>query len=50
MRNLAQLRTGIIEVELERNGGEAVKILRKQYERMRGMLGDDMPNVERCTL
>lgn len=40
-KNLAQLRTGIKELEKSGGGGEAVALLKNQYERMRGMLGDD---------
>jgi len=40
-RNLKQLRAGILSLE-ERDGpSEAVRLLKSQYERMRGMLGRD---------
>ncbi|KAJ3846803.1 syntaxin-like protein [Lentinula lateritia] len=50
--NLASLRNGILELEaVSRTAGsqsqvEAVKLLRKQYERMRGMLLVDSQGVE----
>ncbi|KAF6752831.1 soluble N-ethylmaleimide-sensitive factor attachment protein receptor [Ephemerocybe angulata] len=48
-KNLAQLRAGIKEMEEKGSGGEAAGLLRNQYERMRGMLGDeasDVPSIE----
>lgn len=46
-RNLEQLRSGILALEAKDGQSEAVKLLRNQYERMRGMLGGE-GNVERC--
>lgn len=53
-RNLKQLKAGILALEEKEkgNGGteagaEAVRLLKSQYERMRGMLGVDVPGVER---
>ncbi|KAI0090664.1 hypothetical protein BDY19DRAFT_992093 [Irpex rosettiformis] len=40
-RNLQQLRTGILDLEAKEGRTEAVKLLRSQYERMRGMLGPE---------
>ncbi|KAJ3809425.1 hypothetical protein F5876DRAFT_43859 [Lentinula aff. lateritia] len=55
--NLASLRNGILELEaVSRTAGgsqsqvEAVKLLRKQYERMRGMLLVDSQGVEKPDL
>ncbi|EPQ51613.1 hypothetical protein GLOTRDRAFT_123164 [Gloeophyllum trabeum ATCC 11539] len=46
-RNLNQLRNGILELEKNEGGRtEAVRLLRSQYERMRGMLGEDAAGVE----
>jgi len=39
-RNLRQLHAGILELEREEAGNEAVVLLANQYERMRGMLGE----------
>ncbi|KAJ3540799.1 hypothetical protein NMY22_g4152 [Coprinellus aureogranulatus] len=44
-KNLAQLRTGIKELERSGDGGEAVALLKNQYERMRGMLGNDANGI-----
>ncbi|KAF5366553.1 hypothetical protein D9758_008991 [Tetrapyrgos nigripes] len=41
-KNMAQLRKGILEMEEKDGRTEAVKLLRSQYERMRGML----PGIE----
>ena len=38
-RNLKQLRVGVLELESKDGKTEASKLLRGQYERMRGMLG-----------
>ncbi len=38
-RNLQQLRTGITDLEEKEGNIEAVRLLKSQYERMRGMLG-----------
>ena len=38
-RNLQQLRTGIVDLEQKEGNIEAVRLLKSQYERMRGMLG-----------
>lgn len=40
-RNLNQLRTGILELESKEGVSEASRLLKSQYERMRGMLGSD---------
>ncbi|KAK7691456.1 hypothetical protein QCA50_004855 [Cerrena zonata] len=40
-RNLNQLRLGIVELEEKGGNPEAVKLLKGQYERMRGMLGPE---------
>jgi hypothetical protein len=40
-RNLAQLRSGIIELESSGEHSEAVELLRNQHVRMRGMVGSD---------
>ncbi|GJE98218.1 SNARE motif of SYN8 domain-containing protein [Phanerochaete sordida] len=40
-RNLGQLRTGVLALEDAEGSTEAVRLLRSQYERMRGMLGPD---------
>ncbi|KAL1693982.1 hypothetical protein GGG16DRAFT_48053 [Schizophyllum commune] len=40
-KNLQQLRDGIRALEAKDGRTEAVSLLRNQYERMRGMLGDD---------
>ncbi|KAI0075615.1 hypothetical protein K474DRAFT_1685244 [Panus rudis PR-1116 ss-1] len=40
-RNLNQLRSGILELEGKDGPSEAVRLLKSQYERMRGMLGDE---------
>ncbi|KXN85651.1 Syntaxin-52 [Leucoagaricus sp. SymC.cos] len=47
-KNLQQLRSGILEMEEKDGRTEAIALLRGQYERMRGMLGDnpDGINVE----
>lgn len=47
-RNLNQLRKGILELESPINGtgaAEAAGLLRNQYGRMRGMLGDDAESL-----
>lgn len=40
-RNLNQLRTGVLELEEKDGNTEAVRLLKSQYERMRGMLGHE---------
>ncbi|KAG6875049.1 hypothetical protein C0993_011060, partial [Termitomyces sp. T159_Od127] len=47
-KNLTRLREGILELErMEgRTNTEATRLLRTQYERMRGMLGDESGTVE----
>jgi syntaxin 8 len=50
IRNLGQLRAGILELEEKDGKSEAVELLRNQYERMRGMLGRDGLGVERWAL
>ncbi|EKM53295.1 uncharacterized protein PHACADRAFT_210994 [Phanerochaete carnosa HHB-10118-sp] len=40
-RNLNQLRTGAFELEEKEGDSEAVRLLKSQYERMRGMLGPE---------
>lgn len=40
-RNLNQLRSGVLELEEKGGNPEAVKLLKSQYERMRGMLGPE---------
>jgi len=45
-KNLNRLRTGILELEAKEGRTEAVTLLRSQYERMRGMLGDDSAEIE----
>jgi len=40
-RNLNQLRSGILELESKEGPSEATRLLKSQYERMRGMLGAD---------
>ena len=40
-RNLAQLRSGILELESTGDHNEAVVLLRNQHVRMRGMVGSD---------
>ena len=49
-RNLQQLRTGIVDLEEKEGNIEAVRLLKSQYERMRGMLGAeaDVAGVPRC--
>lgn len=45
-KNLAALRSGIKEMEAKEGGrSEAAVLLRNQYERMRGMLGDDAEGI-----
>ncbi|KLO18253.1 hypothetical protein SCHPADRAFT_899863 [Schizopora paradoxa] len=52
LRNLNNLRSGILEFERSpqqggnRDSKEACRLLRSQFERMRGMLGDDGDAVE----
>ena len=50
-RNLNQLRSGIIALEQDQLSGrqeskEACRLLRSQFDRMRGMLGEDSVDVE----
>ncbi|KAG5635205.1 hypothetical protein H0H81_012055 [Sphagnurus paluster] len=48
-KNLARLRAGILEMEAQEGRSEAVGLLRSQYARMRGMLGEDgagIPSLE----
>ena len=40
-RNLNQLRTGVLDLEEKEGSTEAVRLLKSQYERMRGMLGPE---------
>jgi hypothetical protein len=40
-RNLNQLRTGVLDLEEKEGSTEAVRLLKSQYERMRGMLGSE---------
>lgn len=40
-RNLKQLRAGIVKLEEKEGASEAVRLLKSQYERMRGMLGGE---------
>ncbi|KAI0037124.1 hypothetical protein K488DRAFT_75466 [Vararia minispora EC-137] len=44
-RNLALLREGILDLEAKEGRTEALTLLRSQYGRMRGMLGDDAGRV-----
>ena len=46
VKNLAQLRAGVVELEANEGRTEATALLRSQFERMRSMLGDE-GNVER---
>ncbi|KAI1798254.1 hypothetical protein LXA43DRAFT_979501 [Ganoderma leucocontextum] len=50
VKNLQQLRAGILELEEKEGPSEATKLLRTQHERMRGMLGGDPDamGVQRC--
>ena len=50
VKNLQQLRAGILELEEKEGVSEATKLLRTQHERMRGMLGGeaDALGVQRC--
>ena len=41
IKNLTQLRAGILELEANEGRTEAVALLRSQFERMRSMLGDE---------
>ncbi|TCD67624.1 hypothetical protein EIP91_012189 [Steccherinum ochraceum] len=45
-RNLKQLRSGILALEEKEGASEAVRLLKSQYERMRGMLGAEGSGVE----
>lgn len=49
-RNLTQLRAGVLELEAKEGSTEAVRLLKSQFERMRGMLGPDADaaGVPRC--
>jgi hypothetical protein len=49
-RNLQQLRTGVLDLEAKEGRTEAVKLLRSQYERMRGMLGEAGESIQRWVL
>ena len=51
-KNLAQLRSGILELEEKDGPTEASRLLRTQHERMCGMLGPDADSmgVQRCVL
>ncbi|TFY56295.1 hypothetical protein EVG20_g8984 [Dentipellis fragilis] len=40
-RNMKQLRKGILDLETKEGRSQAVTLLRSQYDRMRGMLGED---------
>ncbi|KIY52194.1 hypothetical protein FISHEDRAFT_35906 [Fistulina hepatica ATCC 64428] len=42
IRNLSQLKDGILALEANEGPSEAVGLLRNQYQRMRGMLGPDV--------
>ena len=48
-RNLNQLRNGILDLEEKEGPSEAVRLLKSQFERMRGMLGEeaDIAGVQR---
>ena len=50
VKNLDQLRIGILELEEKEGPSEATRLLRTQHERMRGMLGAeaDSLGVQRC--
>ncbi|KAI0701730.1 hypothetical protein C8Q76DRAFT_633699 [Earliella scabrosa] len=50
VKNLQQLRTGILDLEETEGPSEATRLLRAQHERMRGMLGADAESmgVQRC--
>ena len=50
IKNLDQLRIGILELEEKEGPSEAARLLRTQHERMRGMLGAeaDSLGVQRC--
>ncbi|KAI0696777.1 hypothetical protein C8T65DRAFT_641504 [Cerioporus squamosus] len=50
VKNLQQLRTGILDLEEQEGVTEATRLLRTQHERMRGMLGTeaDAMGVQRC--
>ncbi|KAI0635146.1 hypothetical protein C8Q77DRAFT_1193030 [Trametes polyzona] len=50
VKNLEQLRTGILEMEAREGPSEASRLLRSQHERMRGMLGPeaDAAGAQRC--
>ena len=50
VKNLQQLRAGILDLEEKEGPSEATKLLRTQHERMRGMLGGeaDALGVQRC--
>ena len=50
VKNLQQLRTGILYLEETEGPSEATRLLRAQHERMRGMLGADAESmgVQRC--
>lgn len=45
-KNLSRLRAGILDLEAKEGRSEAVRLLRSQHERMRGMLGGE-GDVER---
>ncbi|OBZ78376.1 Syntaxin-52 [Grifola frondosa] len=49
VRNMQQMQAGILEMEENDGSSEASKLLRNQYERMRGMLGPegDIAGVQR---
>lgn len=40
-RNMTRLREGILELEAKEGESNATTLLRKQYDRMRGMLGEE---------
>lgn len=50
IKNLQQLRAGILDLEEKEGQSEATKLLRTQHERMRGMLGagPETTDVQRC--
>jgi len=49
-RNMTRLREGILELQAKEGESNAASLLRKQYDRMRGMLGEEeqseIPSVE----
>ncbi|KZV98065.1 hypothetical protein EXIGLDRAFT_641802 [Exidia glandulosa HHB12029] len=45
-RNLGAIRAGVLDMEASSSAGDATRLLRDQYERMRGMLGRDGDAIE----